>query len=122
MSPRRYVPSHHPDRALFRVEFPFGQRPRARWNTVDYDVLDISEKGIRLNNEGLKSFAAGASVRLGVKFEDAVVTVSGRVLRANERETVIALSEGFSLERVRREERRLIRGDEPGASITGERR
>jgi hypothetical protein len=116
---RRYVPSRHPDRTLFRVEFPFGQRPRARWNNVDYDVLDISEKGIRLNNEGLKGFVAGASVRLGVCFEDAVVSVAGRVLRANERETVIALSEGFPLERVRREERRLIRGDQKNNSSTG---
>lgn len=115
----RYVPSRHPDRALFRVEFPFGGRPRARANGAVYDVLDMSEKGIRLNNEGVKGFSVGASVRITVDFEDAAVTVAGRVLRTNERETVVVLSDGFSLQRVRREERRLIRGDSSDSSKTG---
>lgn len=119
MEPRRYVPSRHPDRTLFRVEYPFGQRPRAHLNGESYEVLDLSEKGLRLNNEGLRGFSAGASVRAAVRFEDDVVAVAGRVLRSNPRETILVLTEGFTLERVRQEERRLIRGDQKGNSSTG---
>jgi hypothetical protein len=105
----RFVPSTHPSRTLFRVEFPFGQRPPLLWGGKSYDVLDISERGMRLSVEGHTSFAPGTRVRAIVRFEDGKETVEGTVLRANEREAVFQLTEGFSLERIRREERRLIR-------------
>lgn len=110
---KRYVPSGHPDRALFRVEFPFGQRPLLQWEGTAYDVLDVSERGMRVSVEGRKPFVAGASVRLTVRFEDSKETVAGTVLRGNEREAVFHLTECFSLERIRREERRLIRATLP---------
>lgn len=105
----RLVPSTHPNRALFRVEFPFGQRPPLTWGGKSYEVLDISERGMRVSVEGHASFAPGAQVRAMVRFEDGKETVEGTVLRGNEREAVFQLKEGFSLERIRREERRLIR-------------
>lgn len=112
----RYVPSTHPGRALFRVEFPFGQRPVMTWEGIAYEVLDISERGLRVSVEGRKLFTAGASVRVSVRFEDGKETVAGTVLRGNEREAVLQLTECFSLERVRREERRLIRSFLPPPS------
>jgi hypothetical protein len=65
--------------------------------------------GCVLSVEGHTSFAPGARVRAVVRFEDGKETVEGTVLRGNEREAVFQLTEGFSLERIRREERRLIR-------------
>jgi hypothetical protein len=109
----RLIPSAHPGRALFRVEFPFGQRPFIAWETFRYEVLDISERGMRVNVEGKKLFAPGTKVRTVVQFEDSNETVEGTVLRGNEREAVFQLTEGFSLERIRREERRLIRAARP---------
>lgn len=113
---KRYVPSGHPDRALFRVEFPFGQRPLVQWDGTSYDVLDISERGMRVNVEGRRPFVSGTSVRLTICFEDAKETVAGTVLRGNEREAMFQLTECFSLERIRREERRLIRAALPPPS------
>lgn len=109
----RYVPSGHPDRSLFRVEFPFGKRPLLQWEGISYEVLDISEKGMRVNVEGRKPFVAGTSVRVDIRFEDSKETVAGTVFRGNEREAVFQLTECFSLERIRREERRLIRATLP---------
>lgn len=109
----RYVPSGHPDRALFRVEFPYGQRPLFQWEGTSYEVLDISERGMRVSVEGRKPFVPGVSVRLAICFEDSKEAVAGTVLRGNEREAVFQLTECFSLERIRREERRLIRATLP---------
>ncbi|MBK8575184.1 MAG: hypothetical protein IPN90_05730 [Elusimicrobia bacterium] len=109
----RLVPSTHPGRALFRVEFPFGKRPVLTWETVRYEVLDISERGMRVSVEGRKPFASGVTVRTDVCFEDSKETVAGKVLRGNEQEAVFQLTEGFPLERIRREERRLIRATLP---------
>lgn len=109
----RLVPSTHPDRALFRVEFPFGKRPLLVWGGISYEVLDISERGMRLSVEGQRSLPAGTKARVVVRFEDSRETVEGTVLRGNEREAVFQLTEGFSLERIRREERRLIRATLP---------
>lgn len=111
----RYVPSTHPGRALFRVEFPFGQRPNFTWKALSFPILDISERGIRLSAEGRAVFSPGTRVRGEAHFEDAKETVEGTVLHGNEREAVIQLTEGFSLERVRKEERRLIRGEPPSS-------
>lgn len=111
-----YVPTTHPNRALFRVEFPFGQRPLMTWEKNSYEVLDISERGLRISVEGRKLFTVGASVRVSVRFEDGKETVAGTVLRGNEREAVLQLTECFTLERVRREERRLIRSFLPPPS------
>lgn len=108
-----FVPSSHPGRAHFRVEFPFGYRPPLTWAGITYEVLDISERGMRLSVEGRRAFAPGARVRGDVRFEDAKETVEGVVLRGNEREAVFQLTEGFSLERIRKEERRLIRATQP---------
>ncbi len=114
---QRYVPSTHPSRALFRVEFPFGQRPPLTWGGKSYEVLDISERGIRLSVEGHTPFVAGARIRAVVRFEDGKETVEGTLLRGNEREAVFQLTEGFSLERIRREERRLIRASGPSSEL-----
>lgn len=112
----RYVPSTHPGRALFRVEFPYGQRPLFTWKGNSYEVLDLSERGMRIGVNGLAVFVPGTRVRGAVRFEDGKETVEGAVLRGNEREAVFQLAEGFSLERVRREERRLIRAAAPSLS------
>lgn len=112
----RYVPSTHPGRALFRVEFPYGQRPLLSWKGTSYEVLDISERGMRLSVDGRAMLVPGTRVRGVVRFEDGKETVEGAVLRGNEREAVFQLTDGFSLERVRREERRLIRAAAPPPS------
>jgi len=114
----RYVPSTHPGRAFFRVEFPFGERPRFTWKALSFPILDISERGLRLSTEGRSVFSPGMQVRGDAHFEDANVTVEGTVLHGNEREAVMRLTEGFSLERVRKEERRLIRGEPPSSART----
>lgn len=101
----------HPDRALFRVEYPFGERPACLISGGRYEVLDISERGMRLNTEGHTPFVRGAKVRAVIHFQDFQETVEGTVLRGNEREAVFQLREGFSLECIRREERRLIRAN-----------
>ncbi|MBL8022911.1 MAG: PilZ domain-containing protein [Elusimicrobia bacterium] len=105
------------DRALFRVEFPFRGRPLCEWSGVRFEVLDISERGMRLSVEGHTPFVRGTWVRAVVYFEDSPETVEGTVLRGNEREAVFQLREGFSLERIRREERRLIRATRPPSPL-----
>ena len=101
-------------RAFFRVEYPFEMRPLLAWAGVFYQVLDVSERGIRLNVEGRPPFAAGSRIRATVQFEDGVETIEGTLLRGNRREAVFTLTEGVPLSRIRREERRVIRATRSG--------
>ena len=97
-------------RAHFRLRYPQEERLHLITDNGEYLVCEISEGGLRI----VLQAQAGATVvpdRLVglLNIQDETVAIEGRILRRDDKEVVMVLSEGIPLPLVLNEQRRLLR-------------
>ncbi len=97
-------------RAYFRIVYPVGDRPKIMLRNETFDVIDLSEMGVRFvsRNAGRWLGVAEALQATIVFFDKEKVTVIGRVLRANDDQVILHLSRGIPLTKVMAEQRRIL--------------
>lgn len=97
-------------REYFRVEYPSGYRPRFTTMGESFDVLDISECGMRFLAEDNTRFIIGVPVKGMVRFTDGEeLECSGTVLRSEFGTVALHHEVGIPLQRIRFEHLNLIR-------------
>ncbi len=98
-------------REYFRIVYPSSECPRLLIDGLAYDVIDVSERGIRFDNGGSDNlFEIDQVVRGRIIFrDDQVCSVEGKVLRNFDGATVILLTRGIPPRLLMHEQRRLIR-------------
>jgi hypothetical protein len=82
------------ERRYPRISYVESARPRLMLGTVEYEVTDCSEQGLRLRLRGEPVPAPGLAVKGCVTFRSgSVVTVTGKVLRIEDRYFVLYLED-----------------------------
>jgi hypothetical protein len=88
-------------RQHFRVKYPFSERPQLVITRDEFDILDISEQGIR--------FSMGPIIGETITFHDGEsLNLEGKLLRTQDSEVVIQLLKGIPPERISKEQRYLM--------------
>jgi hypothetical protein len=101
--------THHFEREHYRIQYPTAARPRIVVEGRSFDVIDLSERGVRFRvDEGI-SFSLGDAVAGTVRFRrNESAEVTGSVVRIAGREVAAKLDVGVPL-RVIIEEQRFLR-------------
>ena len=87
-------------RGFFRVKYPAVDRPKLTIAQEEFDIVDISEKGIK--------FDLKKTVHATITFHDGEsLTIEGKFLRSQDNEIVIQPLEDISFERINKEQRYL---------------
>ncbi|MEE9609726.1 MAG: hypothetical protein V3W19_00660 [Desulfatiglandales bacterium] len=88
------------NREFFRVKYPVADRPKLKIAREEFDIVDISEKGIK--------FDLKKTIHATITFHDGEsLTIEGRFLRTHNNEIVIQPLEAISSERITKEQRNL---------------
>lgn len=101
-------------RSHFRIVYSIGVQPILECPQGKFNVLDISEGGVRfiMANEKTPRFAENDRIEGKIVFPEkrGFVKISGRVLRINLREVAVTLEEGgtIPLAKIMEEQRALI--------------
>lgn len=102
-------------RQFFRIEYPIDERPSLIVGDDTYEVLDTSERGMRL--APIHAQAVPAALKGILRFRDgSECQVAGSVARqAPDGSLVVKLTLGISLAQIMKEQRRLIQRYRSGA-------
>lgn len=102
-------------RQFFRIEYPIDERPSLIVGDDTYEVLDTSERGMRLAPIGHQPIPGNLKGTL--RFRDgSECLVAGMVARqAPDGSLVVKLTVGISLANIMKEQRRLIQRYRSGA-------
>jgi len=96
-------------REYFRLEYPVFFRPRLLFNNKKFDVLDVSEFGMRFHTEDTNSFMLGKKLGANLIFkDDDMHSCDGKIIRLNTSEVVINLTTPIPLHKIRSEHLYLI--------------
>lgn len=97
------------EREHYRVAYPTALRPKLLVQGHTFDVVDISERGIRFRLGGAEEPAPGFEVQGAVRFRRGeTITVRGVVLRVVQGEVAAKLEEGVPLRVIMEEQRFLL--------------
>ena len=97
------------DREHYRVAYPTALRPKLLVHGVSFDVVDISERGIRFRLGGAEAPQPGFELQGILRFRRGeTITVRGAVLRVDHGEVAAHLEEGIPLRVVMEEQRFLL--------------
>lgn len=93
-------------RKHFRIQYPVNRRPKLIILDIEYEVIDISEQGIRFLGKKLYEFEIGSEVKVKIVFYDrGSLDLKGKILRVNKEQTIIYLSTTIPFERIAQEQR-----------------
>src|SRR4051812_21996490 len=96
-------------REHFRLEFPLYQRPKLRVALRDYEVLEISELGVKAVANGTIMPPLTQTFDATIVFTDGTkCVVTGKVIRRDGELFVMLLTAGIPLQKMYEEHRRLI--------------
>lgn len=99
------------ERKHFRILYPPAARPGIVIGGRAYDVIDLSERGIRFRGDGDLAVAVGEALAGTVRFrETGAVEVGGTVIRIVGREIAVKLDAGVPLRVLIEEQRHLREG------------
>ena len=97
------------DREHYRVAYPTALRPKLLVHGVSFDVVDISERGIRFRLGSAQAPEPGFELQGVLRFRRGeTITIRGAVLRVDQGEVAAQLEEGISLRVVMEEQRFLL--------------
>lgn len=103
------------ERQHFRIQYPAAARPEIVIDGRAYDVLDISEHGVRFRSVGEIAVAVGDPLSGRIRLRTEAVDVRGTVLRVAGREIAAKLDAGVPL-KVIIEEQRYLREQHGGTA------
>ena len=96
-------------RRHYRVRYPVLRRPLMDVWGRRYEVIDISEGGVRFQCPDSQGIAAGQQVRAVITFDDmGKAEVEGTVVRIEPRHVALQLSVGVPYSRIVREQLHLL--------------
>ena len=105
---RRYPMSQR--RNYFRVKFPVTQRPCLMVNSAQFEVLELSETGARVNAGGSTSLAAAEPVNATIQFRDGTsAQVVGCLYRRESNEVILRFRDNLPYPVIAAEQRRLLK-------------
>ena len=91
-------------RDYFRVEFPKTYYPVIHLEDGKYDVMDVSEGGVRFKINKGKDFRIREDLTAIIQFPDGdIYDCSGQVVRINEQAVSLVLSSPLPLKKIRAE-------------------
>jgi hypothetical protein len=94
-------------RKYFRVKYPPNDRPILRVGTHSYEVLDISERGLKFASDQEAKFAEWVRGTLIFSDRESLV-VEGRIIWKKEAQIGLKLATPISYIRILKEQRSLI--------------
>jgi len=93
-------------REHYRIIYPVSCRPKLAINNIQYEVIDISEKGIRFLHEDMCTLQPGSETRIRITFHNGEsLEIKCRVLRFDGTAAVLSLLEGIPFEIIIGEQR-----------------
>ena len=96
-------------REYFRLEYPETYRPTLQSRNEDYEVVDLSEFGVKFKVNDIEPFLLGDEVAANIRFhDDEYFECRGKVIRFGQAEVVINLSDPLPLQKIRSEHIYLI--------------
>ena len=85
-------------RQYFRHQYPLAERPMLEIKGKTFPILDISERGLRINTAPGMAFVDGATVDITIRFaEREGLAQSGTIVRMQDTHVGILLSEAIPL-------------------------
>ena len=91
-------------REYYRVEYPVVDRPVLSAKAGKFEVIDVSEFGVRFKQENTRLFEPGMYLDARIRFGDGNEYVcSGRVLRCTDDSVSAQLHHPISMQRIRAE-------------------
>ncbi len=102
-----------PERAFYRIVYPPMFRPKIEIKGADYDVLNLSEKGLKFELPSRKKDEQRPQfdhfIKGVVRFVDGeVVLVEGKILRREDSAVILLLTVGIPLSKIMSEQLYLI--------------
>lgn len=97
------------EREHYRVAYPAALRPKLLVHGVSFDVVDISERGIRFRLGQADQPEPGFELQGVIRFKRGeTITICGTVLRVIDGDVASRLDEGFPLRVIMEEQRFLL--------------
>jgi hypothetical protein len=111
--------SYPPEREHYRIQYPAAGRPHLVIEGCSFDVIDLSEQGVRFREDEGRSFSSGDKVAGTLRFRRTpAVEVTGSVVRVGGREVAVKLDVALPLRTII-EEQRFLREHHGGMSGDG---
>lgn len=86
---------YHYDRAYYRLVYPMALRPQLRTGNQAFEVMDLSEQGVRFRHPGPARPAVGTKVAGTLRLPTGeVLEIEGAVVRVEAPGVSVALSKG----------------------------
>lgn len=97
-------------RGYFRIDYPPQERPSLVVDGRSYEVMDLSEKGLKYRHPGPDGPRPGDAFSATLAFSETDrLAVGGSVLRRTGPEVVVALVPGLPFAKIISEQQRLLR-------------
>ena len=93
-------------REHYRIIYPVSCRPKLVINNKQYEVIDISEKGVRFLHQGTCTLQPGSETRIKITFHNGVsLDIKCKVLRFNDTAAILSLLQDIPFEIIIEEQR-----------------
>ncbi len=96
-------------RELYRITYPVHNRPILKLLGNTFEVINISEKGIKILCTQCSGFKIDVAVQFTLTFRDnKSFSLEGKILQIYKRAAVISLTKNIPLERIIQEQRYIL--------------
>ena len=96
-------------RKFFRIFYPNNDCPRLLLSGMSFNVIDVSEEGVRFIVKSVTGFTVGQSASGSVTFADGEsFLIHGSVARVTDSDVSLNLKRAIPLRKIMAEQRRLI--------------
>jgi hypothetical protein len=93
-------------REFYRIRYPISCRPTLTYLGEDYEVVNISERGVRFICKKLHEFKPDLEMQFSITFrDDEPLEIEGKILRVEGKVAVIYLPENIPFGRIVQEQR-----------------
>jgi len=96
-------------RRHYRIRYPVMRRPRVQVWGQQFDVIDVSESGVRFQCPSAQGVTPGQAVQAVITFDDAGSSdVEGLIVRIEPKRVAVAFTVGIPYSRIVREQLHLL--------------
>jgi hypothetical protein len=93
-------------REHYRIIYPVSCRPKLVINNKQYDVIDVSERGVRFLHQGTCTLQPGSETRINITFHSGEsLNIKCKVLRFNDTAAILSLLQEIPFEIIIEEQR-----------------
>ena len=93
-------------RQHYRIVYPLTARPSLKITRKEFEVVDISESGIRFLNKKWAPFTPGVKIEAELTFNDGEsLDIEGEILRVNDQVSILKLHKSIPFWKIVEEQR-----------------